>query len=190
MRLPTDRSDPATDAGTGTGTRSGAAPGLAQFNSAPADEAETMLRDCCGSRRWARRLVAHRPYPDPDSLLAAADEASYDLTAEDIDEALAEESAHHPLSVQPGLLAAHTALRAAYAAYESKFGHAFVICLDGYALDERLDQVLAGVRTRLANDPVREREATAEELRRLTRGRLLRLLGRAAQDTGRDTGGS
>jgi 2-oxo-4-hydroxy-4-carboxy-5-ureidoimidazoline decarboxylase len=142
---------------------------------------ETALIGCCGSRRWAHRLAAHRPYPDVDALLAAADEASYDMTAEDLGEALTEESAHHPLSDQPGLLAAHTALRAAHAAYESRFGHAFVICLDGYGLDERLDQVLAGIRARLANDPVRERESTAEELRRLARGRLVRLVGRPAR---------
>jgi 2-oxo-4-hydroxy-4-carboxy-5-ureidoimidazoline decarboxylase len=76
----------------------------------------------------------------------------------------------------PGTLAAHTALRAAHAEYERRFRHAFVICLDGYRDDELLDQVLAGIRTRLGNDEDEERAVTADELRRLIRGRLARLV--------------
>lgn len=149
-------------------------PGLAQFNALPADEAERALLTCCGSHRWARRIAAHRPYPDPDSLLAASDEASYDLTGGDIAEALACES----LTVLPAGThsAAHMALGAAHAAYESRFGHVFVICLDDTAPEESPDLVLAGIRARLANDPEEERARTAEELRRLARGRLTRLL--------------
>ncbi|NUK90090.1 2-oxo-4-hydroxy-4-carboxy-5-ureidoimidazoline decarboxylase, partial [Streptomyces lunaelactis] len=41
----------------------------------PAEIAEATLLACCGSRRWALRMVAHRPYPDLDALLAASDEA-------------------------------------------------------------------------------------------------------------------
>nr|WP_247702508.1 2-oxo-4-hydroxy-4-carboxy-5-ureidoimidazoline decarboxylase [Streptomyces sp. F63] len=164
---------------------------------------------CCGSRRWARRLTGHRPYPDAAALLAAADEASYDLTPADLAEALARESAPglpglplprarsgeerqpalagprdacgggQPGGVpvrRPGVLAAHTALRAAHAAYESRFGHAFVICLDGVDPAESLDHVLAGLRTRLGHEPEKERVVAAEELRRLSRGRLARLM--------------
>ncbi|HET6860372.1 MAG TPA: 2-oxo-4-hydroxy-4-carboxy-5-ureidoimidazoline decarboxylase, partial [Streptomyces sp.] len=69
-----------------------AAVGLDHFNRAPVGPAEAALLDCCGSPRWAQRLVAHRPYPDLDSLLAAADEASYDLSMEEIGDALARES--------------------------------------------------------------------------------------------------
>ena len=152
-----------------------AATGLDRFNAAPRDLTETALLTCCGSRRWAERVAAHRPYPDPDSLLAASDEACYDLAPAEVDEALAEESfSPHPLvgARGPGTLAAHTALRAAHAEYERRFRHAFVICLDGYREDELLDQVLAGIRTRLGNDEDEERAVTADELRRLIRGRL------------------
>lgn len=51
----------------------------------------------------------------------------------------------------------------------------FVICLDGFPPGEALDQVLAGIRSRLTNDPEEERVTTTEELRRLARGRLSRL---------------
>jgi 2-oxo-4-hydroxy-4-carboxy-5-ureidoimidazoline decarboxylase len=52
----------------------------------------------------------------------------------------------------------------------------FVICLDDFAPEEALDQVLAGIRGRLTSDPEEERVLTAEELRRLARGRLARLV--------------
>ncbi|MET9253469.1 2-oxo-4-hydroxy-4-carboxy-5-ureidoimidazoline decarboxylase [Streptomyces sp. NPDC003717] len=146
---------------------------LDRFNAAPADEAVRTLLTCLHSRRWARRLAAHRPYPDLAALLAAADEAAYDLTARDLAEALAAESL--PSLPDDIYAVAHTALGAASAAYESRFGHAFVICLDGLAPDEILDQVLAGIRSRLANDPEEERVVAAEELRRLAGGRLRRL---------------
>lgn len=154
---------------------------LDQLNSAAVESAEAALLTCCGSRRWARRIADHRPYPDPESLLAAAEEASYDLTDKDVAEALTAESghralAHHSPAVIPGSLAAHTALRAAQAAYESRFGHAFVICLDGLPTDERLDGMLAGIRARLGHEQEQERAVTADELRRLAQGRLLRLV--------------
>ncbi len=75
-----------------------------------------------------------------------------------------------------GTLAAYTALRAAHAAYESKFGHVFVICLDSFAPEEALGQVLAAIRVRLAHEPDEERAVTADETRRLARGRLARLV--------------
>ncbi|MYS05600.1 TetR family transcriptional regulator [Streptomyces sp. SID6041] len=59
-----------------------------------------------------------------------------------------------------------------HAAYESSFGHAFVISLDGVRPGERLDQVLAGIRSRLGNEPEEERVVAADELRRLARARL------------------
>ncbi|WP_225859178.1 2-oxo-4-hydroxy-4-carboxy-5-ureidoimidazoline decarboxylase [Streptomyces albicerus] len=156
-----------------TGPRPTPPTGLERFNTVPADEAERALLTCCGSYRWARRVAAHRPYPDLDSLLAAADEAAYDLTPGDLAEALACES----LTLLPAgaYSAAHTALSAAHAAYESRFGHVFVICLDDTAPEESLDQVLAEIRSRLTNDPDEERVQSAEELRRLARGRLSRL---------------
>ncbi|GGK67193.1 hypothetical protein GCM10010094_30350 [Streptomyces flaveus] len=51
----------------------------------------------------------------------------------------------------------------------------FVICLDDMSPEETLDQVLAAIRSRLANDPEEERCLTAEELRRLAKGRLSRM---------------
>ncbi|MFI1398962.1 2-oxo-4-hydroxy-4-carboxy-5-ureidoimidazoline decarboxylase [Streptomyces sp. NPDC020681] len=146
------------------------APGLDRFNTVAEDLAVATLLACCRSLRWAQRMADHRPYPDLDALLAAADEAGYDLAPGDIAEALAHESS---TGLHPGApAAAHTALGAAHAAYESRFGHAFVISLDGFRPEEYLDQVLAGIRTRLAHEPDEERAVSAEQLRGLARSRL------------------
>jgi 2-oxo-4-hydroxy-4-carboxy-5-ureidoimidazoline decarboxylase len=106
-------------------------------------------------------MAAHRPYPTLETLLAAADEAAYDLTSGDLAEALASE--------------ATTALRAAHAAYEAKFGHAFVIDLDTADPAEALDRTLASLRERLGHDEDEESVVTAEQLRRIWRARLRRL---------------
>ncbi|QXE39105.1 2-oxo-4-hydroxy-4-carboxy-5-ureidoimidazoline decarboxylase [Streptomyces sp. GMY02] len=148
--------------------------GLHRFNTAAPLAAEAALLTCCGSRRWAQRVAAHRPYPDLDALLAAADEASYDLSQSDLTEALADESSSGPPHSAPP--AARTALRAAHAAYESSFGHAFVISLDGHRPEEHLDEVLADIHARLSHEPDHERAVAADELRRLARARLARLV--------------
>ncbi|MDI3423858.1 2-oxo-4-hydroxy-4-carboxy-5-ureidoimidazoline decarboxylase [Streptomyces luteolus] len=158
--------------------------GLQVFNRAPETTATTWLLTCCGSPAWAGRLAAHRPYPTTDALLAAADEAAYDLAPAQLATALAAERPHgpHPSGIPA---AARTALDAAHAAYESRFGHVFVIALAAYRPDEHLDQTLAGLRARLANDAEEERVVTAEELRRVARARLTRLVsGIGAQAVG------
>lgn len=158
--------------------------GLHRFNEADPGAAEEALLACCGSHRWALRLTAHRPYPDIESLLAAASEASYDLRPTDLAEALADESwMPQPLLGMraPGSQAAHTALRAAHAAYEARFGHVFVVCLDGVDPEEMLDTVLSSIRTRLANDPDEERLIASDELRRIALTRLEHLVATHSQ---------
>ncbi|MFE0371785.1 2-oxo-4-hydroxy-4-carboxy-5-ureidoimidazoline decarboxylase [Streptomyces tendae] len=143
---------------------------LERFNTAPAAEAAGTLLACLHSHAWTRRLVAHRPYPDLPALLAAADEAAYDLSPDDLAEALTAET--RPALPEDTYAAAHTALNAAHAAYESRFGHAFVISLAGLSPDETLNHVLTAIRSRLNNDPDEERLVTAEELRHLAKTRL------------------
>ncbi|MFJ8084773.1 2-oxo-4-hydroxy-4-carboxy-5-ureidoimidazoline decarboxylase [Streptomyces sp. NPDC096205] len=147
---------------------------LQRFNTLSAAEARHALLSCLRSLRWADRITAHRPYPDLDALLAAADEAAYDLTPSDLAEALAAETL--PTLPENTYGAAHMALSAARAAYEARFGHAFVICLDDTPASETLDRTLEEIRSRLANDPEEERVLAAEELRRLAKGRLVSML--------------
>ncbi|WP_244204519.1 2-oxo-4-hydroxy-4-carboxy-5-ureidoimidazoline decarboxylase [Streptomyces africanus] len=147
---------------------------MEHFNAASAEALEQTLLACLRSPRWCRRVAEHRPYPDLDSLLAAADEAAYDLTWPDLTEALAAESLP---TLPPGTYsAAHTALSAAHAAYEARFGHVFVICLADVPPAETLDRLLEAIRSRLTNDPEEERMVVADELRRLARERLVHAL--------------
>ncbi|MFC4492738.1 2-oxo-4-hydroxy-4-carboxy-5-ureidoimidazoline decarboxylase [Streptomyces ovatisporus] len=179
---------------------------LGRFNATPRDETTALLLRCCHNRRWAARIADCRPYPDMDALLAAVDEASYDMTPGDLSEALAAETPQLPAPVpspaasaargaplressadRRSTLAAHTALRAAHSAYEARFGQPFLIFLDGHSPGERLGQALEGVRSRLGSDPEEERVVAAEELRRLARGRLVQLVAapRPASGAGR-----
>jgi 2-oxo-4-hydroxy-4-carboxy-5-ureidoimidazoline decarboxylase len=111
--------------------------------------------------------------------VAASDEAAYDLTPDDLTEALAAESL--PPLPDDAYEAAHMALSAAHAAYEARFGHLFVICLDGVPEDEALDFALENIRSRLTNDPEDERGVAAEQLRRLARERLVSYAGGAGR---------
>ncbi|MFF7361109.1 2-oxo-4-hydroxy-4-carboxy-5-ureidoimidazoline decarboxylase [Streptomyces sp. NPDC008125] len=159
--------------------------GLTRFNTAPFPVAEAALLECCGSTRWAHRVASYRPYPDLDSLLAASDEAGYDLSPTDVTEALAGETA--PSLREDAPHAARLALQAAHAAYVTKFDHAFVLCLDGHRPSHHVDQVLAGIRARLAHDPDEERSVTAEEMRRLARERIIELVSAPSPGTAADT---
>ncbi|MEU3404724.1 2-oxo-4-hydroxy-4-carboxy-5-ureidoimidazoline decarboxylase [Streptomyces sp. NPDC006670] len=152
--------------------------GLVRFNSLPPEHARTALLHCCGSVRWAQRVADHRPYPDTASLLAAGDEAAYDMSQGDLTEALARESSAELGHGAP--FAALLALDAARAEYERTFGHAFVICLDGHPPEEQISQLLAAIRRRMGHEIDEERSIAADELRLVARSRLLCLLDRLA----------
>ncbi|MDH6225401.1 2-oxo-4-hydroxy-4-carboxy-5-ureidoimidazoline decarboxylase [Streptomyces sp. MJP52] len=186
--------------------------GLERFNGKTGTAARHLLVRCLRSHRWAARVAAHRPYPDLASLLAASDEAAYDLTPDELLEAVREEcrllrtdgltraflAADDPTAVPPapaapggggGLWseqqlrvvrsmprAARTAVRAAWVAYEQRFGHGFVLSLAGVDPEDALNHLLVTVRSRLALAPEDERVVAADELRQLARERLTRLI--------------
>jgi 2-oxo-4-hydroxy-4-carboxy-5-ureidoimidazoline decarboxylase len=58
------------------------------------------------------------------------------------------------------------------AAYEQRFGHAFIICATGLGTTE----ILTALRARLGNEPSAERDITAAELRRITMLRVGKLI--------------
>ncbi|MEV7522946.1 2-oxo-4-hydroxy-4-carboxy-5-ureidoimidazoline decarboxylase [Streptomyces sp. NPDC091371] len=156
--------------------------GLARFNALSPDAAQAVLLHCCGSRRWAHRVAAHRPYPDAGALLAAADEASYDLSQADLTEALAVECSAELENGAP--YAALLALDAAHAEYERKFGHAFVISLDEHPPEEQAAHLLAAIRRRMGHEVDEERSISADELRRVARTRLAELTRRLTSADG------
>ncbi|MFF1271912.1 2-oxo-4-hydroxy-4-carboxy-5-ureidoimidazoline decarboxylase [Streptomyces marokkonensis] len=158
-------------------------PGLARFNALDEHAALAALHEACASTTWARRLLAGRPYVTADALYAASDAATAELTATDLDEAMA---GHPPIGrprpgdpasarEQSGMTGAPDALKAEMLelnlAYQEKFGHVFLICATGRTGEQMRD----AVRERLGNAPEREREIVRTELGKINRIRLARL---------------
>lgn len=172
---------------------------IARLNAMPADELATQLRACCGSTAWVERMIARRPWPSAEALLAACDDVCRTLGREDWLEAFA----HHPrlgesraaveqdarargwsAREQSGMSDAasevRAALAAANAAYEARFGFICIICATGRDSEE----LLAITRARLGNDPKIELRIAAEEQRKITRLRLQRLFHDTPADCG------
>ncbi len=161
--------------------------GLSAFNALPGDRAGEALLACCSSSRWAKAVANGRPYRSADEVYRAAEAALAGLSAADIGEALAghprigERAAdgHSPWSSreQRGAARAPEDIRAALAegnrAYEERFGHVYLVCATGKSGDE----LLAILRARLNNDPETERRVVRDELGKINRIRLERMLG-------------
>src|ERR687898_3178017 len=64
-------------------------PGLDGFNALSGERAEHLLRSCCSSRTWARKVSAGRPYGSVEELYLAAVDALAALSESEVDEALA-----------------------------------------------------------------------------------------------------
>jgi OHCU decarboxylase len=154
---------------------------LTHLNQLPVPEAERLLLSCCGSRVWAERTAAGRPYRDVDALLAAADEAWRGLPEADRREAFAahprigERGKGHSEREQSGARGAAAVMLTELAernqAYEARFGHVFLICASGKGAGEMLD----ALRARFDNPPEVELEVASEEQRKITRLRLERV---------------
>jgi 2-oxo-4-hydroxy-4-carboxy-5-ureidoimidazoline decarboxylase len=157
--------------------------------SAPAD-AERLLRACCGSGRWVSRMLDRRPFGSSETLLTAAADVWWDLSADDWREAFT----HHPrigdrealarrfaptrhLSAreQAGVSAASEDVRAGLLEgnqlYEARFGYVFIVCASGLSAASMLEQL----RARLAHDPATELRIAAGEQARITALRLREL---------------
>jgi OHCU decarboxylase len=159
---------------------------LERLNALPREEAEARLLECCGSRQWARRLAAERPFATADDLAGAADRIWRSLSADDWLEAFAAhprigspadpEKAGWARHEQAGTKSASPETLANLAdvnrEYEERFGHIFIVCATGKSAAE----MLALAESRLHNDPRTELAIAAEEQRRIMRLRLAKLL--------------
>ncbi|MBV9445959.1 MAG: 2-oxo-4-hydroxy-4-carboxy-5-ureidoimidazoline decarboxylase [Streptosporangiaceae bacterium] len=156
---------------------------LSEFNAESAAAAELDVLSCCESKTFGAAIVRGRPYPDAAALYAAIDRA-FDTTLnwDDILEAMnahpriGERTGGISAAEQAGAAAAGAAVRRALAAantaYEQRFGHVFLICASGLSGQEMLDRL----RTRLENTPSNERTVARQELRKITRLRMTKLL--------------
>jgi len=160
------------------------------LNRLPREQAIRELLACCGSRAWAERMAAARPFRTIDALLEAADGVWHSLRPDDWLEAF---RAHPRIGEQgkqrwsqqeqSGAADASADIKVALAEanrlYEERFGYIFIVCATGKTAAEMLRMA----RERLGNDPGRELRVAAEEQRQITRLRLQKLVAMAAITT-------
>jgi 2-oxo-4-hydroxy-4-carboxy-5-ureidoimidazoline decarboxylase len=157
---------------------------LDAFNAAPPGAAERDLLACCASGAFAKTIADGRPYPGPAALQTAIDTAFSALTWDDIVEGMSahprigERSAAGSPSAaeQAGAAEAGEEVRRGLAegnlAYEERFGHVFLICASGLSGRQMLDQLQA----RVKNDLYTERAVVRQELLKITKLRMTKLL--------------
>ena len=157
--------------------------GVRWLNAKTAEVFEERVLACCGSRAWASRLRAARPFATFDALLQTADDVWAGLPADDLREAFA---AHPRIGERSGSAWAwgeqagaagasdetlHD-LEAGNREYEGRFGHVFLINATGKSAEEMLETL----RERLRNDADAELAEAAEQQRQITRIRLEKLV--------------
>jgi 2-oxo-4-hydroxy-4-carboxy-5-ureidoimidazoline decarboxylase len=156
---------------------------LDDLNALDEDAAVNELLRCCGSSRWARRMAAERPFAGAAALTRTADAIWQSLDAADWLEAF---GAHPRIgerttsawasAEQSGSASATGAvlerLAAANRDYEVRFGYIFIVCATGRTAGE----MLALLERRLPHAPQDEIRIAAEEQRKITRLRLMKLL--------------
>jgi 2-oxo-4-hydroxy-4-carboxy-5-ureidoimidazoline decarboxylase len=174
---------------------------LARWNFLPATAAANEILPCCGSRAWADGIVARRPLPDEQSLLAASDEVWRSLTESDWLEAfrshpriggsrigesrVAKSQAPELAALQSAAWSEQEQQRVADASgsarialaegnreYERRFNRIFIVCATGKSPAE----ILKILRRRLENDDHTELQEAAEQQRQITQIRLRKWL--------------
>ena len=161
---------------------------LDDFNDEPADQAVQALRACNAAPRFAAELVAARPYPDADALVARAEEVARALPWDEVSMALAahprigdrpegssaeaEASRREQSSMSDADADTRAALVDGNHAYEERFGHVFLIRAAGRSPDE----MLAELRRRLENDAEAEQREATEQLAQISALRVRELV--------------
>ena len=153
------------------------------FNRAPESEARTLLESCLAVPRWVDRVLAGRPYRSGGQLTGAARALAAELTADEVDAALArhprigeaagaahdvEHSRREQAAIDTDDASVRDELADGNREYEARFGRVFLIRAAGRTSRE----VLGELRRRLQNAPEAE---TAEVVRQLTEIASLRL---------------
>lgn len=162
--------------------------GVAVFNHLPADQLTPRLSTCLKADGWTMAVLAGRPYPDQESLLATAYRFGVVLDEDDLRSAL---SAHPRIGERPtgdGADATRSRaeqggvdpadaelarqLKVGNLAYEERFGQVFLIRAAG----RDGTQILTALTDRLANDPETESRVVRDQLAQIAQLRLATLL--------------
>ncbi|MCV7435391.1 2-oxo-4-hydroxy-4-carboxy-5-ureidoimidazoline decarboxylase [Mycolicibacterium bacteremicum] len=157
--------------------------GLDNFNALSERQRMHLLFEVCSSTIWARRVLAGSPFRDADALYDRADRVLAELPDAEIDAALDGHprigaKADNPSSAreQARVADATDAVKAALAErnreYEDRFGYVYLVCASGRSADELLEILT----DRLDNDAETERRVMRNELAKINRLRLERLV--------------
>ena len=158
--------------------------GLEAFNAMPMQRAVHAVYECCYSVPLAGDLCRSRPYESHDELFREADTLLFGLGEDSIDSTL---QAYPDIGRRPGSEKSQAEqcaiwcdepevmdqLGQASKRYLKHFGFGFVMFVNGYSAED----VLAAMTDRLLNDPETERKIVRNELARINRTRLERMLG-------------
>ncbi|WP_206428679.1 2-oxo-4-hydroxy-4-carboxy-5-ureidoimidazoline decarboxylase [Mycolicibacterium stellerae] len=158
--------------------------GLDVFNHMPMRRAVHAVYECCYSVPLAAELARGRPYADHDSLFRQADRSLFGLAEESIDSILqaypdvgrrpgSEKSAAEQCAICDERPEVMDELAAASKRYLDHFGFGFVMFVNGYSAKD----VLTAIADRMHNDVETERKVVRNELARINRTRLERMLG-------------
>ena len=158
--------------------------GLDVFNEMPMRRAVHALYECCYSVPLAADLARGRPYRDHDSLFRQADRLLFALAETSIDSILqaypdvgrrpgSEKSAAEQCAIWDERAEVMDKLAAVSKKYMEHFGFGFVLFVNGNCAQD----VLAAVTDRMHNDVETERKVVRNELARINRTRLERMLG-------------
>ena len=162
--------------------------GLGSFNELPTKKAMHALYECCNSVLLARDLAAGRPYADHDALFRKADALLFSLSEKSIDDILqayphvgsrprSTKSQAEQCSVWDDRPEVMTELNRAATQYAEQFGFDFVMHVGALAPDCCAESVISAVNDRLHHDLETERKVVRNELAKINRSRLERMLG-------------
>jgi len=158
--------------------------GLGVFNDMPMRRAVHAVYECCYSVPLAAEIARGRPYENHDALFRQADRSLFGLAEESIDSILqaypdvgrrpgSEKSAAEQCAICDERAEVMHQLAEASKRYLDHFGFGFVMFVNGYTAHD----VLAAMSDRLHNDGDTERKIVRNELARINRTRLERMLG-------------
>ena len=162
-----------------------------RINSIPSEQAQAEFLKCCGSKRWAAKMSAERPFENVEEMVTTADRIWWALESTDWLEAfdshprigekkaaaqVARESLSWSATEQSGTRGSTQQTMEDLAQlnrqYQEKFGFIYIICATGKSAEE----MLAILRERLDNDPATELHNAATEQAKITTLRLNKLL--------------
>jgi OHCU decarboxylase len=164
---------------------------LDYLNTLPHPDAVAEFMKCCGSQRWAQRMVINRPYLSLEDLCVKAGDLWWDLESDDWLEAfrshpkigerkassdVAKQSLEWSSQEQAGISQAQSLTLSELARlnreYETRFGFIYIVCASGKSSEEMLEIL----RTRMNNTPEDELTIAACEQAKITDLRLRKLM--------------